>query len=76
MVATRLILDRVVLIRRGRPVRLKLPDIVDAASVMVCAGGPIGRTGPYPSGYFDGATEASMIARPNRKETVLALTER
>jgi hypothetical protein len=35
MVAARLILDRVVPIRRGRPVRLKLPDIVDAASVMV-----------------------------------------
>jgi len=35
MVAARLILDRVVPIRRRRPVRLKLPDIVDAASVMV-----------------------------------------
>jgi hypothetical protein len=34
MVAARLILDRVVPIRRGRPVRLKLPDLVDAASVM------------------------------------------
>jgi len=32
--AARLILDRVAPIRRGRPVRLKLPDIVDAASVM------------------------------------------
>jgi hypothetical protein len=33
--AARLILDRVVPIPRGRPVRLKLPDIVDGASVMV-----------------------------------------
>ena len=29
------VLDRVAPIRRGRPVRLKLPEIVDAASVMV-----------------------------------------
>jgi hypothetical protein len=33
--AARLILDRVAPIRRGRPVRLKLPEIVDAESVMV-----------------------------------------
>ena len=32
--AARLILDRIAPVRRGRPVRLKLPDIVDAASVM------------------------------------------
>jgi hypothetical protein len=32
--AARLILDRVAPIRRGRPVRLKLPDLADAASVM------------------------------------------
>jgi hypothetical protein len=34
MVAARLIMDRVVPIRRGRPVRLKLPEIGDAPSVM------------------------------------------
>ena len=34
MVAARLILDRVVPIRRGRPVRWKLPKIGDAASVL------------------------------------------
>ena len=32
--AARLILDRIAPVRRGRTVRLKLPDIVDAASVM------------------------------------------
>ena len=35
MAAARLILDRIAPPRRGRPVRLKLPDIGDAASVMV-----------------------------------------
>jgi hypothetical protein len=34
MTAARLVLERIAPIRRGRSVRLKLPDIVDAASVM------------------------------------------
>jgi hypothetical protein len=35
MCASRLVLDRIAPPRRGRPVRLKLPGISDAASVMV-----------------------------------------
>jgi hypothetical protein len=34
MVAARLVLERIAPPRRGHPVRLKLPDLVDAASVM------------------------------------------
>jgi hypothetical protein len=34
MVAARLVLDRIAPPRRGRPIRLKLPEISDAVSVM------------------------------------------
>ena len=45
MVAARLVLERIAPPRRGRPVRLKLPEISDAVSVMNAHAARLGDVG-------------------------------